>query len=65
MTFHLNKQVGSGQASVISGKDQTIIYFVVNRFQVARMKQIVTSIDPNAFIAISEVSDLLGKSVKK
>jgi len=48
-----------------SGKDQTIIYFVVNRFQVARMKQIVTSIDPNAFIAISEVSDLLGKSVKK
>ena len=48
-----------------SGKDQTIIYFVVNRFQVARMKQIVTSIDPNAFIAISEVSGLLGKSVKK
>ena len=54
-----------GAKGFYSGKDQTIIYFVVNRFQVARMKQIVTSIDPNAFIAISEVSDLLGKSVKK
>ncbi len=54
-----------GAKGFYSGKDQTIIYFVVNRFQVARMKQIVTSIDHNAFIAISEVSDLLGKSVKK
>lgn len=54
-----------GAKGFYSGKDQTIIYFVVNRFQVGRMKQIVTSIDPNAFISISEVSDLLGKSVKK
>lgn len=54
-----------GARGFYSGKDQTIIYFVVNRFQVARMKQIVTSIDPNAFVSISEVSDLLGKSVKK
>lgn len=54
-----------GAKGFYSGKDQTIIYFVVNRFQVARMKQIVTAVDPNAFIAISEVSDLLGKSVKK
>lgn len=54
-----------GAKGFYSGKDQTIIYFVVNRFQVARMKQIVTSIDPNAFVSISEVSDLLGKSVKK
>lgn len=54
-----------GAKGFYSGKDQTIIYFVVNRFQVARMKQIVTDIDPNAFVSISEVSDLLGKSVKK
>ena len=54
-----------GAKGFYSGKDQTIIYFVVNRFQVARMKQIVTNIDPNAFVSISEVSDLLGKSVKK
>ena len=54
-----------GAKGFYSGKDQTNIYFVVNRIQVARMKQIVTTIDPNAFVSISEVSDLLGKSVKK
>lgn len=48
-----------------SGKEQTVIYFVVNRFQVARMKQLVTAIDPGAFVSISEVSDLLGRSVKR
>ena len=48
-----------------SGQEQTIIYFVVNRFQIARLKSIVTSIDPNAFITISDVSDVLGKSVHK
>ena len=54
-----------GARGYYSGKDQTIIYFVVNRFQVAKMKQLVTTIDPNAFVSISEVSDLLGKSVHK
>ena len=48
-----------------SGSEQTIIFFVVNRFQIARMKNIVTAIDPNAFITISEVSDVLGRSVQK
>ena len=48
-----------------SGKEQTIIYFVVNRFQIARLKAIVTEQDPNAFVSISEVSDMLGKSVQK
>ena len=66
----LSEAIGRGVTHIgakgfYSGKDQTIIYFVVNRFQVARMKQIVTTIDPNAFVSISEVSDLLGKSVKK
>ena len=47
-----------------SGTDQTIIYFVVNRFQIARLKAIVTELDPGAFITISEVSDVLGRSVQ-
>ena len=46
-----------------SGSEQTIIFFVVNRFQIARMKNIITAIDPNAFVSISEVSDMMGKSV--
>ena len=48
-----------------SGADQTVIYFVVNRFQIAKLKALVTEIDPNAFITISEVSDILGRSVQK
>lgn len=48
-----------------SDVDRTIIYFVVNRFQITRLKSIVTEIDRNAFITITEVSDVLGKSVKR
>lgn len=52
-----------GAKGYYSGTDQTIIYFVVNRFQIGRMKALVTEIDPAAFITISEVSDVLGRSV--
>lgn len=41
-----------------SNKDKAMIYFIVNRFQVARMKDIVHSIDPHAYITISEVADV-------
>lgn len=48
-----------------SGRETTIVYFVVNRFQITRLKRIVINIDKNAFITITEVSDVLGRSVKK
>jgi uncharacterized membrane-anchored protein YitT (DUF2179 family) len=35
-----------------------VVYFVVNRFQVTRMKDIVREIDPKAYITISEVADV-------
>lgn len=41
-----------------SGQDCTIIYFVVNRFQIGMMKSIVNEIDPMAYITISEVADI-------
>ena len=47
-----------------SGESKTIIYFVVNRFQIARMRTIVHDIDDHAFISITEVSDLFGKNAK-
>ncbi len=37
---------------------KTMIYFIVNRFQVTRMKELVHDIDPSAFITISEVADV-------
>lgn len=46
------------------GKNKTIIYFVVNRFQIGKMKEIVSSIDPSAFVTITEVADIMRKSVK-
>lgn len=47
-----------------SNQARTVIYFVVNRFQIGRMKELVADVDPNAFITISEVSDVLGSSLK-
>ena len=41
-----------------SNTEKTIIYFVVNRFQVAKMRTIVREIDPKAFVTISEVADM-------
>ena len=38
--------------------EKTIIYFVVNRFQIARMRNIIHSIDKKAFVTISEVADV-------
>lgn len=41
-----------------SNKDKAMIYFIVNRFQVTQMKDIVHKIDPYAYITISEVADV-------
>lgn len=37
---------------------RTVVYFVVNRFQISKMKDIVHEADPNAYITISEVADV-------
>ncbi len=41
-----------------SNKEKTVIYFVVNRFQIAKMKDIVHTVDPHAYLTISEVADV-------
>ena len=41
-----------------SDTEKTMIYFVLNRFQVGRMKSIVHDVDPKAYIAINEVADI-------
>ncbi len=41
-----------------SNADKTIIYFVVNRFQISRMRNIILSVDPKAFVTISDVADV-------
>ena len=52
---------GTTKISAIGGysnSEKTIIYFVVNRFEIAKMRNIVQSIDPHAFVTISEVADM-------
>ena len=41
-----------------SNSEKTIIYFVVNRFQISKMRSIIHTIDPFAFVTISEVADV-------
>ena len=41
-----------------SNAQKTVIYFVVNRFQIYKMKNIIRAIDPYAFVTISEVADV-------
>ena len=41
-----------------SNKSKTMVYFIVNRFQVAKLKEIVHEVDPHAYITISEVADV-------
>lgn len=48
-----------------SSSDKTMIYFVVNRFQIAKMRALVVKEDPEAFISITEVSDVFGSYNKE
>ncbi len=48
-----------------SDSDKTVIYFVLNRFQIGKMREIVHSVDPGAYISITEVADIFGSKQKK
>lgn len=59
----LTEAFGSGITRIearggYSGHDRTMLYFVVNRYQIARMRSIVHELDETAFITISEVADI-------
>lgn len=41
-----------------SNTDKTVIYFVVNRFQISRLRNIVHTIDPKAYLTINDVADI-------
>lgn len=42
-----------------SDSEKSLIYFVVNRFQIGKMKNIVHKVDPMAYISINEVADII------
>lgn len=41
-----------------TNKEMALVYFVVNRFQIARMKNLVHRIDSKAYLTIHEVADV-------
>jgi uncharacterized membrane-anchored protein YitT (DUF2179 family) len=63
----LSKAFGCG-ITVINAKGfysdspKTVLYIVVNRFQIARAKTLVRENDPTAYIAISDVADVLANT---
>ena len=48
-----------------SDSNKTVIYFVLNRFQIGKMREIIHSVDPGAYISITEVADIFGAKQKK
>ncbi len=48
-----------------SKQEKAMIYFVINRYQVVQMRDIVHEIDPKAYITISEVADVFSSNNTK
>ena len=66
----LSEEFGRGITQIsargyFSGAEKCVIYFVVNRFQIPKVKHLVTTIDSAAFITVTEISDVMGTSVKQ
>ncbi len=59
----LSEVFGSGMTKInakgaYSNQDKCAVYFVINRFQISRMKDIVHSVDEFAYITITDVADV-------
>ncbi len=66
----LSEEFGSGMTLLdakgyYSDTKMTAVYFIVNRFQVGRMKRIVHEQDPRAYISISEVANVFSSNADK
>ena len=66
----LSKTFGSGVTRVdatggYSNRNKSMVYFVVNRYQVNRMKEQVHEIDSGAYIIMSEVADIFSNNMDK
>lgn len=66
----LSEAFGSGLTRLnakggYSSRDKAMIYFVVNRYQVGKMKDYVHGVDPTAYIIMSEVADIFSNNIDK
>lgn len=49
---------------MISGK-KVIMYCVITKFEVRELRAIIDSVDASAFVAVSDVAEIIGKHVKR
>ena len=42
-----------------SKEDKQIVYFIINHFQINKLKTLVHEIDSKAFISVSDISDII------
>lgn len=69
ISSRLMKEFGCGVTLIeakggFSGTDRSVLYFVVNRFQVMKMKDIVQKADPLAYVTLTEVADIFSANNK-
>lgn len=48
-----------------TGVDKKIIYCVISRLEIAKLKDLIKTIDPTAFLAIEDVHEVEGVQIKK
>ena len=48
-----------------SGQPKRIVYCVISRLEVTKLKQLVKDVDPSAFISIENVHEVEGVRIKK
>lgn len=48
-----------------SGIDKTVIYCVVSRLEMSKLKEVVRRIDPSAFLSVVDVHEVYGTRMKK
>ncbi|MBQ1517656.1 MAG: DUF2179 domain-containing protein, partial [Clostridia bacterium] len=49
---------------LVSGK-KVVLYCVLTRFEIHELRNIINSIDSSAFIAVSDVSEIIGNHIKQ
>ena len=63
VNMKLKQKILEGEG-LVSGK-KVVLYCVLTRFEIHELKDIIKTIDSSAFIAVSDVSEIIGNHVKK
>ena len=60
--IHRGVTILSGQGAY-SGRDEKVLYTVVNFRELSRVKQLIRQIDPKAFVVVSDTLEVMGRRI--